>query len=266
MGQLRVGVLGAAGRMGAEVCRAVDADPDCVLVAAVDPGRPGGRVGGVDAQLTVEGSFEALVHAGAQAAVDFTNAEAAMANLRACAAAGIHAVVGTTGLTPADVDELRALFAGPAHCILAPNFAIGAVLLMRFAAMAAPFFQTAEIIELHHNAKVDAPSGTALATAAGMDEARRKSGAGSWGEDPTRTERLDGARGAATEAGLRIHAVRLAGLVAHEEVLLGTTGQSLTLRHDSYDRTSFMPGVLLALKAVADRPGLTVGLDDLVAL
>ncbi len=169
-----------------------------------------------------------------------------------CAAHGIHAVIGTTGLDAPALAALAEAFPadGPTGCVVAPNFAIGAVLMMRFAELAAPWFESAEIIELHHDAKVDAPSGTALLTANRMAAA-----SADWGADPTRVEVVEGARGGEGPAGIRIHSVRLRGLVAHQEVVLGTEGQSLTIRHDSYDRRSFMPGVLLAVRAVAGRPG-----------
>jgi 4-hydroxy-tetrahydrodipicolinate reductase len=202
----------------------------------------------------------ALADAGAQVAVDFTEAAAARENLRWCAANGVHAVVGTTGFTEDDYAEIGESFTR-SNCLVAPNFAIGAVLMMRFAELAAPFFETAEIIELHHDQKVDAPSGTARLTAEKMASASDQ-----WGEDPTRSEVVAGARGGAGPGGIRIHSVRLRGLVAHQEVLLGTTGQSLIVRHDSYDRSSFMPGVLLGVRTIADRPGLTIGLDALLGL
>ena len=251
--------------MGSTVCRAVVADPDLELVAAVDP-----RYAGIDLRqaigldlpgLQVAADAAALGRAGAEVAVDFTEAAAARRNLQWCAANSVHAVVGTTGLSEAEVDELRTRFAGGVNCILAPNFAIGAVLMMRFAEMAAPWFETAEVIELHHDQKLDAPSGTAILTAERMAGA-----SGEWGSDPTRQEVVSGARGGEGPGGVRVHSVRLRGVVAHHEVLLGTTGQSLCIRHDSYDRSSFMPGVLLAVKAVPDRPGLTVGLDVLLGL
>jgi 4-hydroxy-tetrahydrodipicolinate reductase len=264
---MRVGVFGAAGRMGAEVCRAVAGDPDLDLVAAVDPHHAGidvRQVTGADIPgVQVEATAEALDRTGAEVAVDFTEVSAAHANLAWCAEHGVHAVVGTTGFTETDLEALRRLFpeGGKANCVVAPNFAIGAVLMMRFAELAAPWFDSAEVIELHHDAKVDAPSGTALATARRMATASTE-----WGVDPTKTEVVAGARGGLGPAGIRIHSVRLRGLVAHQEVLLGTTGQSLVIRHDSYDRSSFMPGVLLAVKSIATRPGLTVGLDRLLGL
>jgi 4-hydroxy-tetrahydrodipicolinate reductase len=261
---MRVGVFGAGGRMGSTVCRAVADDPDLELVSAVDPHHAGldlGQVTGVDiAGLQVSPDAGALAEAGAEVAVDFTAAGPAMENLRWCAANAVHAVVGTTGLSDAEVDELRGAFKS-SNCVYAPNFAIGAVLMIRFAELAAPWFDTAEVIELHHDQKVDAPSGTALHTVARMAAASSE-----WGADPTTKTVVEGARGAVGPGGIHVHSVRLHGLVAHQEVLLGTTGQSLSIRHDSYDRTSFMPGVLLAVKAVADRPGLTVGLEALLDL
>jgi 4-hydroxy-tetrahydrodipicolinate reductase len=262
---MRVGVFGAGGRMGSTVCRAVAEDPDLELVAAVDPHHRGidlrQLVGPDGAGIQISGDAEALADAGADVAVDFTEASAARWNLQWCAANGVHAVVGTTGLGDDDLDQLRRSFVDGVNCVVAPNFAIGAVLMMRFAELASPWFETAEIIELHHDEKVDAPSGTALLTARRMAAA-----SGNWAPDPTRDEVVAGARGGDAAAGIRVHSVRLRGVVAHQEVLLGTTGQSLTIRHDSYDRSSFMPGVLLAVKTVADRPGLTVGLDDLLGL
>jgi 4-hydroxy-tetrahydrodipicolinate reductase len=259
---IRVGVFGAGGRMGSTVCRAVVDDPDLRLVAAVDPLHAGIDllgVTGVDLRgLQVSPDLESLARAEAEVAIDFTNLDAARANLAWCAANGVHAVVGTTGFTAADYEELASRFTR-SNCFVAPNFAIGAVLMMRFAELAAPYFETAEIIELHHDQKVDAPSGTALLTAERM--AGRSS---DWGHDPTTKVVVEGTRGGRSPSGIRIHSVRLRGLVAHQEVLLGTTGQSLSIRHDSYDRASFMPGVVLAVKAVASHPGVTVGLDALL--
>jgi 4-hydroxy-tetrahydrodipicolinate reductase len=253
---IRVGVLGAAGRMGATACLAVEGDPGLELVAAVDPHGPGGEVAG----LTIAGDIAALEEAGAEVAVDFTVLDAARANLSWCADHGVHAVVGTTGFTEDDHAALHVAFTR-SNCLIAPNFAIGAVLMMRFAELAAPYFETAEIIELHHDEKIDAPSGTAMLTVARMAEA-----SSSWGADPTEKLVVEGARGAEGPHGIRVHSVRLRGLVAHQEVLLGTTGQSLSIRHDSYDRSSFMPGVLLAIRAVREKAGLTVGLDTLLGL
>jgi 4-hydroxy-tetrahydrodipicolinate reductase len=256
---VRVGVFGAGGRMGATVCQAVASDPELQLVAAVDilhEGLDVRTVTGADVPgLLVSSDPAALTEAGADVAVDFTVIDAARANAAWCADRGVHAVIGTTGFSDDDLAMLRGRFQS-SNCLIAPNFAIGAVLMMRFAELAAPFFESAEIIELHHDAKTDAPSGTALLTAR-----RLAAASGQWGSDPTRTEVLSGARGGEGPAGIRIHSVRLRGLVAHQEVLLGTTGQSLSIRHDSYERTSFMPGVLLGVKTIAEHPGLTVGLD-----
>ena len=258
-------MFGAGGRMGSTVCRAVADDPDLELVAAVDPHHLGidlrQLIGPDGSGIQIAGDAEALARAGAEVAVDFTAAPAARQNLRWCAENRVHAVVGTTGLTDDDLATLRESFVDGVNCVVAPNFAIGAVLMMRFAEMAAPWFETAEIIELHHHAKIDAPSGTAVLTAERMAAASPD-----WAPDPTTDEVLPGARGAGLPSGIRVHSVRLRGLVAHQEVLLGTTGQSLSIRHDSYDRVSFMPGVVLAVKQVAGHPGLTVGLDTLLGL
>ncbi|MGQ0831833.1 MAG: 4-hydroxy-tetrahydrodipicolinate reductase [Microthrixaceae bacterium] len=258
---IRVGVFGAAGRMGRTVCEAVVADPELSLVAAVDPEHAGldlRNVAKVDSDLPIAGSAEALVESGAEVVVDFTVLDAARENLAFLAAHGLHAVVGTTGFTDVDLARVAASFT-TSSCLIAPNFAIGAVLMMRFAEMAAPWFETAEVIELHHDLKVDSPSGTAMRTVERMAAA-----SSTWAPDPTEREVIAGARGATGPAGIPIHSVRLRGMVAHQEVLLGTTGQSLSIRHDSYDRTSFMPGVLLAVKQVSQRPGLTVGIDALL--
>lgn len=248
--------------MGSTVCRAVVADPDLQLVAAVDPLHAGIDVRGVTgadlAGLQVSPDVESLARAEAQVAVDFTHLDAARQNLAWCAANGIHAVVGTTGFTPADYEDLAGWFTR-SNCFVAPNFAIGAVLMIRFAELAARYFETAEIIELHHDQKVDAPSGTALLTAE-----RMVARSADWGADPTTKEVVPGTRGGVGPGGIHIHSVRLRGLVAHQEVLLGTAGQTLSIRHDSSDRVSFMPGVLLAVKAVADHAGVTVGLDALL--
>jgi 4-hydroxy-tetrahydrodipicolinate reductase len=241
---INVGVLGARGRMGAEVCRAVEAAADLSLVAAVD------------ADDALDPLREASV------VVDFTAPGAVMANLRWCIGAGLHCVVGTTGFDDERLAEITALLAEQPRvgAVIAPNFGIAAVLMMRFAAQAAPYFDSVEIVELHHPNKIDAPSGTARRTAALIAEARQ----GKISPDAT-TEELAGARGAEVD-GVRIHAVRLAGLVAHQEVLLGGDGETLSIRHDSLSRESFMPGVLLAVREVSSRPGLTVGIDDLLGL
>jgi len=262
---INVGVFGAAGRMGSTVCRAVAADPELELVAAVDPYHAGidlHQLGLEGTGLQVGAKPDAMAEAEAEVAVDFTVAEAARENVRWCAANSVHAVVGTTGFSPDDLVELRDRFAeSSANAVIAPNFAIGAVLMMRFAELAAPYFETAEVIELHHDEKADAPSGTAMLTAERMAAASKD-----WAEDPTTSLAVEGARGGEGPGGIRVHSLRLRGLVAHQEVVLGTTGQSLTIRHDSFDRSSYMPGVLLAIRAVRDHPGLTVGLDGLLAV
>lgn len=190
--------------------------------------------------------------------------------LASCAEAGIHAVVGTTGFGPEDIEALASWFAGPAggapNCVLAPNFAIGAVLMMRFAELAAPWFGGAEIVESHHDVKRDAPSGTALLTAERIAAGRDAAARGPFPPDATEVVVVEGARGGVGPAGVHLHSLRLPGLVAHQEVVFGTAGQTLTIRHDSYDRVSFMDGVVLAVEAVADRPGLTVGLEPLLGL
>jgi 4-hydroxy-tetrahydrodipicolinate reductase len=258
--------------MGAEVCRAVDAAADLDLVAAVDPAHTGealAAVAGVDGGgVTVAGDLAAVAAADAGVVVDFTTAAVARQTLAWCAERGINAVVGTTGLGGGDLEDLGRRFPadGPAGCVIAPNFSIGAVLMMRFAELAAKWFPSAEIIELHHDAKRDAPSGTALLTAERMGAARGRAGVGNWAEDPTRTVVVEGARGGLVPGGVHVHSVRLRGLVAHQEVLFGGEGEGLSIRHDSYQRTSFMPGVLLAVRAVRARPGLTVGLDALLGL
>jgi len=260
---IRVGVVGAAGRMGSTVCTAVVDDPDLALVAAVDPQHVGldlRTVAKVDSDLAIARDLEALVDAGVQVVVDFTVLDVSRGTLAFAAEHGIHAVVGTTGFTEDDRDRFRATFTS-SSCLIAPNFAIGAVLMMRFAELAAPWFETAEVIELHHDQKVDAPSGTAMLTVERMAAA-----SSDWAADPTTTEVLPGARGARGPQSIPVHSVRLRGVVAHQEVLLGTTGQTLTIRHDSYDRSSFMPGVVLAVKRVHERPGLTVGLEPLLGL
>ena len=239
--------------MGRTVCAAVVADPDLVFAAAVDPFGVGETVEGVE----VNDRLDAFV--GCDVVVDFTVADAARTALPWLAANGIHAVVGTTGFTAADFELFESGFGGDggANCVIAPNFAISAVLMMRFAEMAAPFFDTAEIIELHHDRKVDAPSGTAVKTAERMAEARDRS----FDPDPTTDEVYPGARGGRGPEGIRLHSVRMRGMVAHQEVILGAQGQTLTIRQDSYDRDSFMPGVLLACKKISTVPGLSRSLD-----
>lgn len=249
--------------MGSTVCRAVGAAEDLELVAAVDPHHDGldvRQVTGCTADLEVAGSRDVFVETGVDVVVDFTVADAARDNLGWLADHGMHAVVGTTGFTSGDLDNFARMFT-TSNCLIAPNFAIGAVLMMRFAEMAAPWFETGEIIEMHHEMKTDAPSGTAMLTAERMAAA-----SSDWLCDPTTSHVVDGARGGEGPGGIRMHAVRTRGAVAHQEVVLGTEGQSLTIRHDSYDRSSFMPGVLLAVRRVPDLPGLTFGLDPLLDL
>ena len=242
---IRVGVCGATGRMGTEACRAVEADPDTDLVAAIGSAGP----------------VSAFAEARADVVVDFTVASAVRANMPVVAAAGIHAVVGTSGLNGDDVAALTDSFVR-SHCIIAPNFAIGAVLMTRFAAQAAPFFDTAEVIEFHHDRKVDAPSGTAVKTLEAMAAASDH-----WAPDPTVSESVPGSRGGRGPGGIPVHAVRLKGMLAHQEVLLGGPGETLTIRHDTIDRSSFMPGVLLATKRVVGLgAGVTVGLDDILGI
>jgi 4-hydroxy-tetrahydrodipicolinate reductase len=250
--------------MGATVCQAVTDDPELELVAAVDPSFEGldvRQVTGVDAPgMRIAAAADAMAEANADVVVDFTRADAARDNLRFCAENGIHAVVGTTGFSDADYEEMRAEFTR-SNCLVAPNFAIGAVLMMRFAELAAPWFETAEIIEFHHESKIDAPSGTAVSTAERMAAASKE-----WMADPTTKTVYEGSRGGAGPAGIHVHAVRMRGMVAHQEVILGTTGQTLVIRHDTTDRSSFMPGVVLACKRIAGLSGLTVGLDAVLGL
>jgi 4-hydroxy-tetrahydrodipicolinate reductase len=245
----RVAVLGASGRMGSAACQAVEAADDLELVA---------RIGSTD-------PLDELVDSGAQVAVDLTRPDAVMDNVGFCVAHGVHVVVGTSGFDEARLTRLRGwLDAQPAvGVVIAPNFAIGAVLMMHFARQAARFFDSTEIVELHHAGKADAPSGTARRTAEIVAAARAAAGLGV--QPDATTSALDGARGSDVD-GVRIHSLRLRGLVAHQEVLFGTEGETLTIRHDSLDRSSFMPGVLLAIREVGSRPGLTVGLEHLLDL
>ncbi|WP_203978216.1 4-hydroxy-tetrahydrodipicolinate reductase [Planotetraspora silvatica] len=244
---IKVGVLGARGRVGVEVCKAVHAAEDLELVGAVDK----------------DDSLDAL--ASAEVVVDFTHPDVVMGNLEWCIGNGIHPVVGTTGFDAGRLETVRGwLAASPGtNALIAPNFGIAAVLMMHFAQQAAKYFESAEIVELHHPNKADAPSGTARRTAELIAEARRKAGLGP-SPDATTTE-LEGARGASVD-GVHVHAVRLAGLIAHQEVILGGDGEILTIRHDTMNRSSFMPGVLLGVRRVQGLAGLTVGLDRLLDL
>jgi 4-hydroxy-tetrahydrodipicolinate reductase len=246
---IRVGVLGARGRMGAEVCRAVDAAPDMAVVAKVDIGD----------------QMSDITDAGAEVVVDFTHPDAVMDNVRFAVDNGIHCVVGTSGFS---AEKLATVTGWLEHksetsVLVAPNFAIGAVLSMRFAELAAKYYESVEIIELHHPRKADAPSGTAAHTARLIASARAAAGLDK-APDAT-TQELDGARGALVDD-VRVHSVRLSGLIAHQEVLFGCEGETLTIRHDSLDRNSFMPGVLLAVRSILGRSGLIVGLDKLMDL
>jgi 4-hydroxy-tetrahydrodipicolinate reductase len=245
---IKVGVLGARGRMGSTVGETVEGAPDMELSARVDQGD----------------ALDALL--GSDVVVDFTHVAAVMGNLRWCVSHGLNVVVGTSGFGDDRLAEVRTwLNAAPgARVLIAPNFSVGAVLMMRFAAQAARFFESAEIIELHHANKMDAPSGTALRTASMIADARSKAGLGT-PPDATKQE-LPGARGATVDD-IRVHSIRLSGLIAHQEVLLGGHGETLTIRHDSLDRASFMPGVLLAVRGIATLPaGLTVGIEPLLGL
>lgn len=249
MSKLRVAVLGARGRIGSEAVRAVEAAEDLELVAALGRGD----------------RLESLADAGAQVAVELTTPASVMGNLDFCVRHGIHAVVGTTGWTEDRLAQLTGwLGQSPSTGVLiAPNFSIGAVLTMKFAQLAAPWFESVEVVELHHPNKVDAPSGTATRTAQLIARARAKAGSAP-APDATATA-LDGARGADVE-GVPVHSVRLRGLLAHQEVLLGAEGETLTVRHDSLHHSSFMPGILLGVRRVVDTPGLTFGLENFLDL
>lgn len=246
---IRVGVIGARGRVGAEVCRAVEAAQDMELVAMVDAG---------------DWLFN-LSDAGAEVVVDFTHPDVVMDNIRFCVDNDIHAVVGTSGFDATRLSKVAEwLEAKPELGVLvAPNFAIGAVLSMRFAELAAKYYDSVEVVELHHPRKADAPSGTAAHTARLISQAREAAGLKPM-PDAT-TQEVDGARGALV-GDVRVHSLRIAGLIAHQEVVFGTEGETLTLRHDSLDRKSFMPGVLLAARSIFDHPGLSVGLDKYMDL
>ncbi|NVI91128.1 4-hydroxy-tetrahydrodipicolinate reductase [Actinomadura sp. BRA 177] len=244
---IKVGVLGAQGRMGAEVCRAVRGAGDMELVAAVDQGD----------------ALDALT--GAEVVVDFTHPGVVMDNLKWCVERGLHAVVGTTGFDPSRLDTVRSWLTDDSsgNVLIAPNFGIGAVLMMHFAQKAAPFFESVEIVETHHPNKADAPSGTAYRTAELVAAARAEAGV-STSPDATTSE-VDGARGADVD-GVRVHAVRMSGAIAHQEVVLGGHGELFTIRHDSMNRESFMPGVLLAVRKVPEMDRLTIGIETLLGL
>ncbi len=246
---IRAGVLGACGRMGSATCETLESADGIGLVARVDADDP----------------IESLAQSAVEVVVDFTSPDVVMDNVRWCIEHGIHAVVGTSGFGDDRLQQLRNWLgdAPDVSVLVVPNFSIGAVLMMRLAAQAAPYFESVEIIELHHPDKVDAPSGTARRTAELV--ARSRSDAGLGAVPDATSSAFDGARGVDV-SGIRVHGVRLRGLVAHQEVLFGGVGETLTLRHDSLDRASFMPGVVAAVRAVGDRPGLTVGLEDVLGL
>lgn len=244
-----VGVMGAKGRMGAEVCKAVTAADDMRLVASLDAGDP----------------ISTMISEGANIVVDFTTPEVVLPHIKWCVENGVHVVVGTTGISAEGLDQIRGWCAQHAEVgvLIAPNFSIGALLMMKFAADAARFFESAEIIELHHPQKVDAPSGTAKLTAERIAAAR--AAAGMDAQPDATAKSLPGARGAMV-GDVPVHSVRLTGLVAHQEVLFGTEGETFTIRHDSLARSSFMPGVLTGVREVANHPGLTVGLENYLGL
>ncbi|QHC02532.1 4-hydroxy-tetrahydrodipicolinate reductase [Epidermidibacterium keratini] len=246
---MKVAVVGSRGKVGQQIVAGVEDADDLELVAQVD----------------ADDSLDALTAAGTQVIVDFTHPDAVMETLKFCIDAGIHCVVGTTGFTEQRLDQVREWLGDDPQVgvLVAPNFAIGAVLMMHFSKIAAPYYETAEVIELHHPTKADAPSGTAARTAAQIAQARAEAGLGPM-PDATSTG-LDGARGADVD-GVRVHAVRMRGMVAHQEVIFGTQGEVLTLRHDSMDRTSFVPGVLLGVRNIAEHPGLNVGIESFMDL
>ncbi|MEX2203839.1 MAG: 4-hydroxy-tetrahydrodipicolinate reductase [Actinomycetota bacterium] len=263
---MRVGVIGAAGRMGLMVCRAVAEADDLALVAAIDRSKLGQKIGaqighpGIDVPISDE--LDRLLEAEAEVAIDFTHPEVVMENVRWCVNHAIHLVVGTSGITQENLQEIEQMIGdegAESNVIVASNFALGAVLMLRFAAQAVRFFPAVEVVELHHDQKADAPSGTAIATVQRIQLERPEPWRGSLDES------LEGVRGGDVD-GIRVHSVRLPGLVAHQEVIFGGQGQTLTIRHDSTDRSSFMPGVLMASRAVMTRPGLTVGLEPLLDL
>ena len=233
-------MFGAKGRMGSVICDTVDADPELTLAARMDLGDE--RVADIDV------------------AIDFTHAEGARENAAWCAGQGVHAVIGTSGITEADIATFESSFTR-SNCLVAPNFAIGAVLMIRLGELSAPYFDTVEILEQHHDGKIDAPSGTAIHTAERLAAVKSD-----WAPDPTTKETLHHPRGAAGPGGIRVHSMRLRGVIASQEVVFGTTGQTFTIRHDTFDRSSFMPGVVLAAKRIGDHPGVTVGLDKYLGI
>jgi 4-hydroxy-tetrahydrodipicolinate reductase len=258
---MRIGICGAGGRMGREVCRAVAADPYLELVCAVDPEYTNALLvellPELSTDLRITGDLEALVESGVEAMVEFSIAKAARENIPFALERGIHCVVGTTGINQDDIESFEAIASRrKIGCLVAPNFAIGAVLMMDFARKAGRYMEDCEIVELHHQAKLDAPSGTARNTVLLILEGRGV-------ENAAETE--EGPRGLVI-GDIHVHSVRLPGLVAHQEVIFGGQGQSLTIRHDSFDRTSFMPGVILALRKISEIKGLVIGLEKILDL
>jgi 4-hydroxy-tetrahydrodipicolinate reductase len=263
---IRVGVIGAAGRMGLMVCRAIAEADDLALVAAIDRSKVGQNVGALIGHpkigVPISDELDRLLEAEAEVAIDFTHPDVVMEDVRWCIDHAIHLVVGTSGISQEDLQEIERMLrdeAAESNVIVASNFALGAVLMLRFAAQAVRFFPAVEVVELHHDQKADAPSGTAIATVQRIQQERSEPWRGPLEES------LEGVRGGDVD-GIRIHSVRLPGLVAHQEVIFGGQGQTLTIRHDSTDRSSFMPGVLMAVRAVMTRSGLTVGLEPLLDL
>jgi 4-hydroxy-tetrahydrodipicolinate reductase len=263
---IRVGVIGARGRMGSMVSRAIADSHDLALVAAVDRSHVGAQIGELighpEIDVPISDELDRLLEAEVEVAVDFTHPDVVMEDVRWCIDHAVHVVVGTSGVGETELERIRAMLDaedGASNVLVAPNFALGAVLMQRFSEMAARVFPAAEIIELHHDGKADAPSGTAIATARRIVEGRDAR------YDTTMGERVEGVRGGDVD-GVRVHSVRLPGLVAHQEVIFGSEGQTLSIRHDSINRSSFMPGLLLAIREVSTRPGLTVGLEPLLDL
>ncbi len=254
---IKVGVLGAAGKMGKAICDGIVAEPVLDVVARIDPAGGDG----------ISTSLEALVEAGVEVAIDFTRPDAAFGNVTFCLERGIHCVVGTTGMSEAELEKIAELAsAGTANAFVAPNFSIGAVLMMHLAKQAARYLGSCEIVEMHHNAKLDAPSGTAHKTAKEIAAVWKEHGRPPGGDHhPDEEEKVSGSRGGEAD-GVHVHSVRLQGAEAHQEVIFGAPGQTLSIRHDAMSRTSYMPGIVLAVKSVASRPGLTVGLEHLLDL
>ncbi len=254
---IRVGVLGAVGKMGRAICEGVAADPELEIVAKIDPSGGEG----------ISTSIEALVEAGADVAIDFTQPGVAFANVTFCLEHGIHCVVGTTGMSEAELEKISELAnSGSANAFVAPNFSIGAVLMMHLSVLAARHLGSCEIVEMHHNQKLDAPSGTARKTATDIAAVWKEHGRAPGGEHhPDEEEKIPGSRGGEADD-IHIHSVRLRGAEAHQEVIFGAPGQTLTIRHDAMNRTSYLPGIILAVKSVASKPGLTVGLENLMDL